>query len=129
MGSSEKSRTLYVLRTSAGPCILQRVSNWLQKLVPKIAHWYSTTASSEKKIHRRAAGGHFGPLIVHGLLETSAAAVQQCSMLDQQCSAMDDILTFILLSMITEGREPVGILYLFPYHQSAKKAKELSRLA
>ena len=70
-----------------------------------------------------------GPLIVHGWLETSAAAVQQRSMLDQQRSARHDILTFILLSMITEGREPVGILYLFPYHQSAKQTKELSRLA
>ena len=104
-------------------------SNWLQKLVPHSAHWYSTTATSENQIHRRAAGDHLGPLIVHGCLETSAAAVQQRSMLDQQRSARHDILTFILLSMITEGREPVGILYLFPYHQSAKKTKELSSLA
>ena len=108
MGSSEKSRTLYVSCTSAGPRILAARSKWLKKLEPNVAHWHSPTATSEKKIHRRAAGVHLGPLTVHGCLETSAAAVQQRSMLDQQAR----YLTFILLSKVSKAGGAVGISYV-----------------
>ena len=56
---------------------------------------------------------------MHGWLETSAAAVQQRSMLDQQRSMLDqqrsarhDILTFILLSKVSKAGGAVGISYV-----------------
>ena len=50
--------------------------------------------------------------MVHGWLETSAVAVQQRSMLDQQRSARHDILTFILLSKVSKAGGAVGISYV-----------------
>ena len=41
-------------------------SNWVQKLVPKVCPLVQHNCNQREKIHRRAAGRHLGPLIVHG---------------------------------------------------------------
>ena len=105
----------------------------LQKLEPNkycpLAQPNCNQRVRDEKIHRRAAGGHLGPAHRARLPRDQRCCCPAAQHAGPAAQPRHDILTFILLSMITEGREPVGILYLFPYHQSAKKNKRAQQVS